>query len=242
MPRNPSELTEAIRSLLDETNGSITHAEVRPRLVEMGFDIAVEQDRMSSQLSAVNEYEYDVQALKDALRDNDMKLVRQILDPVFKATGLDESTQQAVIDEMIVRIEYAAERNHFDVTKFNWRQTANSAKPSVSRKPESTKNSRARAVTKKSSSPPPKHRRRTSDIVVTEPKRRGRPRKVVAVQPSMDELAALEIIEKLGGVSHAETRIEELRAEANRLENAIELLAQLTKRSEELQKRLASAA
>lgn len=241
MPRNPSELTEAIRSLLDETDGSITHAEARPLLAAMGIEIAADQPRMSSELSQVNEYEYDETECLAALRDGDEKSARAILAPVFESVGFDKEGQDSIVEEMTVRALFKAERNHFDVTKFNWTQDQKSAKPSASRKPASTKNRRAKEVTKKSDNPRPKHKR-NKGVVASEPKRRGRPRKVAAVQPSSEELVALELIEKLGGVSEAETRINELRSEADNLENAIELLAQLSKRSEELQKRLASAA
>ena len=234
MPRTASDRTEAIRSLLNETNGSMTHGESRPKLEALGFDVAVKPKHKSSELSTVDEYEYDIKGLAAAMRDNDNKTVREILDPVFESTGFDEDVQNAIIKEMRVRLDFYDERNFFDVTKFNWTQTVKSGKPSVSRKPTSTKNQRAvAAVTKNDATPPPKH------------KRRGRPRKVQSpqvVRPTADELSALVLIEKLGGVSDAEARIEELRAEATQLEAAIEFVAQLTKRSDELQRRLHSAA
>lgn len=233
MPRTASEYTEAIRSLLDETS-SITHGDARSKLEDLGFDLAVKPKHKSYQLSILDEYEYDEKGVSAAMREGDMDTVRAILQPVFNSTGFDAETQDAVINEMQIRLAFYDERNFFDVTKFNWSQTTKSAKPSPSRKPTSTKNQRAvRAVTKTEVTPPPKH------------KRRGRPRKVVSpmvVQPTIVELNALEMIEKLGGVSNAEARITELQTEATKLSNAIEALAQLAKRSDELQKRIRSAA
>ena len=262
MPRTASEYTEAIRSLLDETNGSITHLQARPRLKRRGFDLAVKPEHKSSQLSQVDEYKYDWEGLKAAIRESDMEAVNFILKPVFNSTGFDEDTQKAVIEELRIRVEFEGEQNNFNVTKnnynllnFNRSETIKSAKPSPSRKPNSTKNKRAvRAVTKTETVPPPKHKRRKQEAVtevikqeaVTEVvKRRGRPRKQessTVVRPTTTELVALEIIEKLGGVSHAEERIAKLQAEATELINAIESLAKLAQRSDELQKRIRSAA
>lgn len=234
MSRTASDYTEAIRSLLDETGGSITHGEARPILESLGFDIAAKPDIKSSELSDLDEYEYDEKGVSAAIREDDMKTVHSILEPVFNSTGFDEDTQKAVINEMKVRLAFFDERNFFDVTKFNWSQTTKSEKTSQSRKPVSIKNQRAvGAVTKKTETPLPKH------------KRRGRPRKQqspTVVQPTAEELLALEMIEKLGGVSNAEARISNLQAEATELTNAIKALSQLAKRSDELQKRIRSAA
>lgn len=246
MPRTASDYTEAIRSLLDETKGAITHGDARPRLENLGFDLAAKPKHKSSELSMLDEYNYDEKAVSVAIRENDMDTVRTVLEPVFTTLKYDEATQKAVIDEMRVRLAFFDERNFFDVTKFNWSQIVRSSKPSESRKPTGTKNQRAvRNMTK--DSPKPKHKRRGRPRKETETptvntKRRGRPRKETVIQPSSNELVALELIEKLGGVGNASKRVAELQREAAELENAIELLAQLAKRSDELQKRIRSAA
>lgn len=78
MSRTPSPLTLAIRQLLDETGGTITHKEARPRLMSLGLHLCDEND---------------VKAFK-------------------------------------------AERNAFDVTKYNWGKVRQSSKTSPSRKPQ----------------------------------------------------------------------------------------------------------
>jgi len=245
MPRPASDYTEAIRSLLDETGGSITHGDARPRLEKLGFEIAKKPKPKSEALSAVEEYDYDKKALDAALREGDKKTVAAILDPVWVATGLDDAAQKAVVTEMKVRLAFYDERNNFDVTKYNWSQTDKSRKPSTSRKPADSKNQRARAATTKKAGdqPKPKHRRRKrSRVANPSPSPVTASNTSATIEPTADELAALELIEKLGGVGNAETRINELRGEATQLQQAVELVAQLTKRSDELQKRLKSAA
>lgn len=48
MSRQASELTEAIRDLCKKTKGKITHAEARPKLIEMGFEMLPEDTDRSS--------------------------------------------------------------------------------------------------------------------------------------------------------------------------------------------------
>lgn len=154
MPRAARPLTLAIRKMLDESNGTITHKEARPKLAKLKFPIA------------------------------------------------DENNEVA----------FGKERNNFDVTKYNWAKIRESGRPSTSRKPSTSKNTKARTAAK--------HK----------PKRLGRPARKAGFDVSI-----LATVEKLGGVAAVHARIKELQAEVVSLENVAEEF-------EALQKRMSAAA
>jgi len=165
MSRPASKYTVAIRTLLDKHDGNLTHAEIRPLLVQQGFEIAAEPPTLSDAFSQFEQY--DVK-LDDAAS----------VASAMKACGFDESVQSVVLHEAKVRADFKSERNNFDVTKYNWNKTKQSGGNSPSRKPVTSKNSKAKmaVVTGNSATilPRPKHRPQDAPISTTV-KRRGRP-------------------------------------------------------------------
>lgn len=210
MSRPASEYTQAIRNLLDERDGVLTHAEARPLLAKLGFEIAVEPPGKSDAFGQFEQYDVDL---------NDEASVAKAM----KACGFDEKVQKTVLREARQRAAFKAERNNFDVTKYNWSNARKSGKPSVSRKPDSSKNSKAKtaAVTGRKAGvaklPKPKHRRNA--VVVA----------------SGDSNDALDLVASNGGVAAVQAKVVEMRAEADRLEAAVNSVL-------ELQKRVAAAA
>jgi len=208
MSRPASEYTQAIRTILDEKNGELTHAEARPLLAKLGFDIVAEPPSMSDAFSKFDQYEVK---LSDA-------------DGVAKAMlacEFDPKVQRTVLREAKIRAAFKAERNNFDVTKYNWSKMVKSGEPSPSRKPETSKNTKAKAA---AALPQPKHRR--DDVVVA--KSVGHPKKTVVSHN--DDLA---YVTKHGGVSAVRNRIAELRAEADKMESAVNSVLELQKRIKE---------
>jgi len=210
MSRPAGEYTLAIRTLLDERNGELTHAEARPLLSKLGFDIAVEPPGKSDAFSQFEQYDVDLA---------DETAVAKAM----KACGFDEKVQKTVLREAKHRAAFKTERNNFDVTKYNWSKARQSGKPSVSRKPVSSKNTKAKtaAVTGRkvgvTKLPKPKHRRDTTVVV------------------SADSDDSLDLVSKNGGIAAVQNKIVEMREEADRLEAAVNSVL-------ELQKRVAAAA
>ena len=232
MSRPASKYTVAIRTLLDK-HDNLTHAEIRPLLVEQGFEIAAEPPTLSDAFSQFEQY--DVK-LDDAAS----------VASAMKACGFDESVQSVVLHEAKVRADFKSERNNFDVTKYNWNKTKQSGGNSLSRKPVTSKNSKAKmaVVTGNSATilPRPKHRPQDAPISTTA-KRRGRPPAaapatvVVPVakrgRPPATSVVAndsLEFVAKNGGVSAVKNRITELRLEADKMERAVNAVLDLQKR------------
>ncbi len=207
MSRPASEYTQAIRNLLDEKNGELTHAEARPLLAKLGFDIAAEPPSMSDAFSKFDQYEVKLSDAEGVAK-------------AMTACEFDPKVQKTVLREAKIRAAFKAERNNFDVTKYNWAKMVKSGEPSPSRKPVSSKNTKAKAA---AALPQPKHRR--DDVVV---KSVGRPKKTV-VSPNDD----LAYVTKHGGVSAVRNRIAELRAEADKMESAVNSVLELQKRIKE---------
>lgn len=208
MSRPAGEYTLAIRNLLDERNGELTHAEARPLLSALGFGIAAEPPTKSDAFSQFEKFDVD-------LSDEDA------VSKAMKACSFDEKTQKSVLREAKQRAAFKTERNNFDVTKYNWSKLQQSGKPSVSRKPETSKNTKAKtaAVTgrKVGVLPKPKHRRADSTVV------------------SADSNDSLDLVKQHGGIAAVQNKIAEMRSEADRLEAAVNSVI-------ELQKRVAAAA
>ena len=211
MSRPASEYTQAIRNLLDERNGDLTHAEARPLLAKLGFEIAVEPPGKSDAFGQFEQYDVDL--------NDDASIAK-----AMKACNFDEKTQKTVLREARQRAAFKTERNNFDVTKYNWAKARQSGKPSVSRKPDSSKNTKAKtaAVTGRKAGvtklPKPKHRRN-----------------VVVATNGVDSDDALDLVASNGGVAAVQAKVAEMRAEADRLEAAANSVL-------ELQKRVAAAA
>jgi hypothetical protein len=118
MSRPVSAYTQAIRTLLTEHNGDLTHAAARPLLVQRGFEIAADPPSKSEDSSA----------------------------SVMAACEFDEKTIKALRKEIQQRTEFATESNNFNVVKHNWKLIQNSGQPSASRKPTTSRNRKARTA------------------------------------------------------------------------------------------------
>lgn len=219
MSRTASERTMFIRGLLGEKNGQLTHQEVRPLLEAKGFDLAVQPPAKSENLI---KFEGIIMALAKIpedkqtqfkLRKKDMDNAK-LIERALAKTKFDDKTVKSLMAEIDLRVAFDAESNGFNVIKNNWSKDGTS-----SRKPLESKNTKAKAAAAVSRQvgvlPKPKHRR---DAVV--------------VAGSND---SLDIVVKNGGVAACETRIAELRAEADVLEAAVAAV-------NALQEKLAAAA
>lgn len=209
MSRPASEKTLAIRNLLDERNGELTHNEARPLLAELGHEIAAECPAKSDAFKQFEQYVVDL---------NDEAAVAKAM----KACGFDDKTQKAVLREANIRKEFKAESNDFNVTKYNWKLAQDSSKPSVSRKPETSRNTKAKTAAvvgkkvgvaklnlkKKNQNPKPKHRR----------------------SAEFNEFDPLDVVSENGGIAAVQAKIAEMRLEADRLEAAVSSVIDLKKR------------
>ena len=221
MARPASPLTLAIRELCDKSSGAVTHAEARPLLEKRGFPIAPQPSTPSEQL-------HQWQQVDSKFRDPDptnQAAVKAYNDRIAEKCGFDRKTTNAVLAEMATRQAFADERNNFDVTKYNWRSSA--ATPS--RKP---------------SAPVGRGPGRPRKIVEVR-RGPGRPRKIAATMttPSETEIsAALNTVEKVGGLGAVQTRVQELNTQIQAVQAEIAQLEQASNMIAEFQKRLKAAA
>jgi len=213
MSRPASSYTVAIRTLLDEHGGNLTHAEIRPLLAKKGFNIAVEPPTLSDAFSQFEQY--------DVKLDDDVSVAS-----AMKACGFDASVQILVLHEAKARANFKSERNNFDVTKYNWNKMKQSGDKSPSRKPVSSKNSKAKMAA--TVMPRPKYRIEDTPISTTVKRGRGRPPAVVTAPVTASDF--LEFVAKNGGVSVVRNRITELRLEADKMESALNAVLDLQKR------------
>jgi hypothetical protein len=253
MSRPASKLTWAIRKLVDKND--MTHAEARPQLAKLGFEIAAEQEALSDELSCLLNGDLSSKNLKKLLASKSLDA---------KMKSFDEDVKKRVLREIALRIAFADEANYFNVTKNIWskfdevtkKTMRDSAKSTPSRKPVSSKNTKAQTAKEL---PTPKHRNtKKAEVVVVKRrgrpagslnkrpkvavvadvvvKRRGRPagslnkRPTVSAKPIDDSLG---FITKNGGVSAALARVAELREEAEKLEQAVAVVYDLQKRIKE---------
>lgn len=199
MSRPASPYTQAIRDILDAKKGNITHAEIRPMLQKAGFNVAPEPP---AKTDAFGQFE------KHGVKLDDPKSVEKAL----KACGFDDKMQRLVLKEAAQRAAFEKESNNFNVTKYNWSQKQQSGSKTPSRKPASSKNTKAKVAAK-----------------TTAPVRRGpvaKTRRVVSpVETGTDE--ALDLVKEYGGVAAAQARIDEMRADADKLEQAVNVVVEL---------------
>ena len=204
MAKEASALTQAIRSLCDETGGDITHAESRPRLKKMGFDVVPDPGRRSANLRALDEYDgIDFSA-------------RDIVGTIEATLGVDNATAKKIASEGRRHDAFKAERNNFDVTKYNWKKARESGKASPSRKPTNANSKSRVAASSTASRPPAKHAKNRTATATTTPVATG-------------DLAALEYVEQAGGLSaveqqlaDAQAQVEAAQAEVDRLQGIVD--------------------
>jgi hypothetical protein len=202
MAKPASELTLAIRSLCEESGGTITHAQARPKLKKLGLKIVRDPGRQSANLTSWLEYDVDY---------DDADSIQSTAD----ACGFDAEVTKAVLKEHGQRVAFKKERNNFDVTKNIWKKALASGKPSASRKPSGGKNQRAVAA----SAPEP-----------ARPRGKGRTVAAPAVLQTGEEMEALQFVEANGGMAAVETMLTEARQTVTDLESVVSTVEALTKR------------
>ena len=221
MAKEASALTLAIRQLCDETNGEITHGQSRARLKKMGFEIAPDPGRRSDHIKTLDGYDIDYEE-------------RGVVGVIEKTLGVSTGTARKVLAEMKTHIVFKAERNNFDVTKYNWGKAKDSGKATTSRKPAATPNAKpaAAAASKKSSGPPAKHAKKGSAKTgaTSPPAKRRRPAAAASSPVASGDLEALAEVERLGGLSKVEESLAEAKAEVTRLEGVVSTVQALTAR------------
>lgn len=211
MARNASEWTLAIRKLIEDSQGGITHADARPLLQNLGFEVAVQPEAMSEGLSQFLEAlaGYESPADEEVL----VATGREI------ATSLGWSTQRLnqILSEYRIYKTFRAERSGFDVTKSTWCKLKGIGNQKVrkSRKP-----GRPLSSIKITAVPPPKHRGNVAPQVTS--LRAGR--KTVAVASDVKVvMAAVALVQEKGGIKAVEKEISAILAEAADLrEQAVE--------------------
>lgn len=196
MARNAGELTVAIRTLLDQHNGELTHADIRPLLVKQGFEVAPEPPKKSSEFDKFNEYQTDL---------ND----KSSIEATLKACGFEGSVAKAVVAEAKARKAFKDESNNYNVVKYNWQKSRDSRTTTVSRKPGTSRNSKAKAAAK-ATRPVPKHRATTTTV-------------------AMSNDNALELVKSEGGVAKVQAKIASMQAEIASLEAAVTTVLELQK-------------
>jgi hypothetical protein len=135
MAKQASALTKAIRQLCVETDGEITHAESRVKLPAMGHKVCPEPKRKSAEYAQWEEWEVDYSD-------------KESIAVTAEECGFDDATTKAVIKEHKMRVAFDAERNNFNVTKYNWGKARASGKASPSEKPADAKNTKSRTAAK----------------------------------------------------------------------------------------------
>jgi hypothetical protein len=205
MARQASEFTLAVRKLFEETNGTITHAEARPKLVERGIAVARQLDDKSEDcsafLTAVSQYQRPT-------TDDEFKAMAN---EIATSLGWTPARLKNVIAEYNIVKEFRAERNGFDVTKNSWLKAQGKSEivRSKSRKP---KDGLKAIVMPASDKPQPKH-----GVVAVA-------RRKVGVSSYQEQMDALKYVEENGGIKEIKKQIGTLHAEAADLrENAAQL-------------------
>ena len=108
-PKLPSRRVDAIRKICEDTNGEATYATGRALLAEAGFSVPQDVGRRSEHLKNLDRHDLDYEA-------------DDIIDTICHLLKVDTKTACAVMEESLAHIAYKADRNHWDVTKYMWKQ------------------------------------------------------------------------------------------------------------------------
>lgn len=217
MARTAGPLTVAIRQLCEQHDGSITHAEARPLLKGMGFDVVPEAPEKSAELT---KWENAAAAVKRKPDPENPAAVKVFNDNIANKCGFSAATTKSVLNEIAMRSAFEAEANNFNVTKYNW----NKMRPTPSRRPANSKTASANATP-------------TKIVAKSTTGRRGRPRTVVA-----DTNDVLSQVKAIGGLSAVAAKITDLNNQVNEAQAEIARLQGLQKAFADLQQQLAAAA
>ena len=194
MPRQASPRTVAIREIFQEM-GLQTHLEIRPLLVKKGIEIAPQPERLSSELSEVIAKLNSKGDLSDSAK----------VKAAAESLKYEPKVVKAVVKEAAIRVAFEAERNDFNVGKFQWTQSQKSGKR-TSVKPNSKKK--------------------------TAKARGSKPTVTKTVTKTVKTGDSLDVVAKMGGVAATQKRIEALRAEAEQLEGHVTEVHELQKKLE----------
>ncbi len=225
MARTASPLTVAIRSLLTETKGGITHADSRARLLTMGLPVAAEPTAKSETYKTWLAHVGKVPVPKD-----DAERLA-----FYKKTAKEAGIKPALVDELMredaVNRAFIAERNNFDVTKYNWNQDTSSV-PST--KPETSKNSKAKVAAKTGNTVGGKvvtmRKAKYAPAAAAVAPKRGRPSNASKEAASaINTLEAVGFVLENGGVEGVQKRVAELQAEMDKLNNMLQAVASVGK-------------
>jgi uncharacterized coiled-coil DUF342 family protein len=201
MARQASKLTEAIRSLLEESNGSITHGQARPRLKKMGFEIADDPGEMSEHYSAFDKArkEYEKPANADEFK--------AMVEAIGKELNWSAQTIRVVQREHVARKLFRDERNNFDVCKHNWSlKRSGGTETNTSKKPKDGETSKAKVAKKVAAKTKP-----TPATVVKAQPKHGKKSDVGDYEA---QLEALRYVEEQGGTAAVQKEIDAMKAEA----------------------------
>lgn len=215
MAREASSLTKAIRSLCDETNFEITHGQARPRLKEMGFDIAPEpNEKMSEDVSAF-EAAFKVACENHNFDADNPEHVKQLRGIAGKTLGWNDHKVRIVSREIDNRRSFHNERNSFDVSKYNYKKLKESRAATPSRKP----------ADKPTPAPARQPRKTARPNVVKGPKPKHQPAAPARTHTSGEEyaaeVAALQFVEDNGGIAGVMEQKETLEQQKAALEAQI---------------------
>lgn len=241
MAREASDLTKAIRTLCDETGGTITHAQSRIRLKEMGFEIVADPGEKSDDLQlferTCGEFEIDDPKNPDH--------VAQLHEAARAKLGWTPNKLRTMHREIEARRLFHNERNNFDVTKYNWKQ----ARPTPSRKPvtaTATPNAKSRVAAKTA-------RKVVADkpepaVVKAKPRPKHAPAQVAADQYT-SALEALKQVKAMGGIGAVQKKLDadrqkhaDLVAQAETVAEGVGKLEAMLEAVASLEKELHSAA
>jgi hypothetical protein len=216
MGRNASEMTVAIRNLLDENNFEITHKEARPKLIEAGFDVAPEANNdFDSEISEFKKVWVEVKKTHEFNPKNEEHIDQLLGIAADQAvTTFNWSKQKAnkVVAEFKNRLAFKAEKNAFDVIKYNHKNK----KPS---KP-SSKPDAAPAEARVNAAAKVANRVKTNVGVVKGPLPKHQP----AAASGADVAAAIQWVKDNGGLSSVKSVIAEMQRKVALVEQELRSL------------------
>ena len=121
MSRKPTDFTKDIRTLLEQHQGELTHGQIRPLLEELGWEVAKKPKPASDLWKQVMEYSFEGKFP-----------TQEEFNDVLDDLRFSDKDLRSVKREYRIRVEFNTERNHFDVTKYNW--SSNPSNAEVQRK------------------------------------------------------------------------------------------------------------
>lgn len=226
MARSAGEMTTAIRQILAETRGEITHAQARERFQQMGLKVAPDPGPKSKEYRSIEA----AGNLKSGVPKDERKRLEFFRELARKA-GVAQNMVEGIVKEFLLHDAYIKEQNSFNVNKSAWKKGG----MTVSKKPNSSKNTKAKVAAKTGRTV---GRPRKQD---QQPAKRGRPAKTTVAasangQYDQKVAEALQLVLGLGGAAQAQKKLDELMQQHNdigaqmaQIEAALEAVAPVGK-------------